>query len=209
MELTRNAHIASFLWMERSCEAACMEVCVWRSWKMGWDKGKLKWPCGNLYTQTGTNAHSYTHTQYTHKGVNGMGCIGWGAPAAEAPGGVRRSWTLPTICKGESRHVQQVPPATIFMKLLTAAFGFHQAWQWEPQPPISLDPYLQCCRPFRNCRSPTPPINWTPVQACWGINKIPNLMRGTRLTVLSRAARRPWNLRMSEKTFREISCLFS
>lgn len=133
--------------------------CVWRSWKMDWDKGKLRWPCGSVYTQTGTNAHSHTHTrtQYTHKGVDGMGCIGWGAPAAEAPGGVRRSGTLPTNCKGESRHVQQVPPATIFMKLLIAAFGFHQAWQWEPQLPISLNPNLQWCLPFRNPRSPTPP----------------------------------------------------
>lgn len=111
-----------------------------------------------IHRQAQMHICTYTHTQYTHRGVNGMGCIGWGAPAAEAPGRVRRSGTLPTICKGESRHVQQVPPATIFMKLLTAAFGFHQAWQWEPQLLISLHPYLQCCRPFKNPRSPNPPF---------------------------------------------------
>lgn len=95
------------------------------------------------------------------------------------PDGVRRSGTLPTICKAESRHVQQVPPAAIFVKLLIAGFGFHQAWQWEPQPPINLDPYLQRCRPFRNPRSPTlPPVDFAPIQAHCSINRMPYSLTG-------------------------------
>lgn len=54
-----------FSWMKGSCTAARTGDCVWWSWKMGWDKGKLRWPCGNLYTQTGTNAHLHTHIVHT------------------------------------------------------------------------------------------------------------------------------------------------
>lgn len=66
-----------------------------------------------------------------------------------------------------------------FEKLLIAGFGFHQAWQWEPQPPINLDPYLQRCRPFRNPRSPTlPPVDFAPIQAHCSINRMPHSLTG-------------------------------
>lgn len=167
------------LWGSYKRKGRCTKLCE-VPLRNGPGKRKLRWPCGNLYTQD-RHKCTFIHTQCTHKRVSGMGCIGWDAPAAEAPGRVRRSGTLPTICKRERRHVQQVPPATIFMKLLTAAFGFHQDWQWEPQPPISLETYLQCW-PFRNPRGAPPPppthIIKTSVQACWCVNKIPYLPGG-------------------------------
>lgn len=103
---------------------------LWRIWKMGRYKRRVRVAVVQFIYIDRHKMH--THIQCTPEGVNGMGCIGWSAPAAEAPGGVKRSGTLPTICKGKSRHVQHVPPATIFMKLLIAKLSFLQAWQWEP-----------------------------------------------------------------------------
>lgn len=111
-------------------------------WGWGWGKTEVAM---RRFLYTAGHKCTFIRTNNTHTWeVNGMGCIGWGTPAAEVPSGGRG---------GCQEHYppfvnDRVPHATILMKWLTAVFGFHQAWQWEPQLPISLDPYLQCCRPF-------------------------------------------------------------
>lgn len=96
------------------------------------------------------------HIQYT-QGSKLDGYEGWGTPAAESHNRVRRSGTLATICTEESRRVQQATPVTIFMTLPTAVFGFHQAWQWEPNLSISLKPHIVSCWSVKNTSWPPPP----------------------------------------------------